>query len=100
MMKEEATMYRISGKQLVAIAMLSALFAVIVVVFAQRVFDRSNHSPATFGAGSEPVAIADPTVATDEQNNIEIYQVYSPGVLSADALRSLPIGRQRLRFNY
>lgn len=82
MMKEEATMYRISGKQLVAIAMLSALFAVIVVVFAQRVFDRSNHSPATFGAGLEPVAIADPTVATDEQNNIEIYQVYSPGVVN------------------
>src|SRR5438128_5089420 len=81
-MEEEATMYRISGKQLVVIAMLSALFAVIVVVLAQRVFQRSDGSPATFGAGLEPVAIADPTVASDEQNNIEIYQVYSPGVVN------------------
>src|SRR5689334_9586324 len=81
-MKEEATMYRISGKQLVAIAMISAFFAVIVVIIAQRAFYSSNRSPATFGAGLEPVVIADPTVATDEQNNIEIYQTYSPGVVN------------------
>jgi S1-C subfamily serine protease len=81
-MKEEATMYRISGKQLVLIAMTSALFAVLILVLAQRVFQRSEHSPASFGAGLEPVAIADPTVATDEQNNIEIYQAYSPGVVN------------------
>ena len=30
----------------------------------------------------EPVAIADPTVATDEQNNIEIYRAVSPGVVN------------------
>jgi S1-C subfamily serine protease len=82
MMKEEVTMYRISGKQLVAIAMLSALFAVLVVVVAQRTLDRSGRGLGSFGAGLEPVAIADPTVATDEQNNIEIYQVYSPGVVN------------------
>ncbi|MFL6212267.1 MAG: S1C family serine protease [Blastocatellia bacterium] len=81
-MKEGATMYRISGKQLVLIAMTSALFAVIILALAQRVFQRPDHSPATFGAGLEPVAIADPTVASDEQNNIEIYQAYSPGVVN------------------
>jgi S1-C subfamily serine protease len=82
MMKEEATMYRVSGKQLVAIAMISALFAVAVLVLAQRLFERTTRPPGTFGAGIEPVAIADPTVATDEQNNIEIYQAYSPGVVN------------------
>jgi S1-C subfamily serine protease len=75
-------MYRISGKQLVAIAMISALFAVVILVLAQRVFQRTDRSPATFGAGLEPVAIADPSVATDEQNNIEIYQACSPGVVN------------------
>ena len=44
-------MYRISGKQLVAIAMTSALFAVVILVLAQRVFQRTDRSPATFGAG-------------------------------------------------
>src|SRR5689334_8880 len=81
-MKEGVTMYRISGKQLVAIAMTSALFAVVILVVAQRVFQRTERSPAAFGAGLEPVAIADPSVATDEQNNIEIYQAYSPGVVN------------------
>jgi S1-C subfamily serine protease len=75
-------MYRISGKQLVAIAMTSALFAVVILVLAQRVFQRTDRAPATFGAGLEPVAIADPSVASEEQNNIEIYQAYSPGVVN------------------
>src|SRR5512138_354565 len=82
MMKEEATMYRISGKQLVGLAMITALIAVAAVIIAQRAFDRSSRSPATFGAGLEPVVIADPTVATDEQNNIDIYQADSPAVVN------------------
>jgi len=31
---------------------------------------------------AEPIAIADPTVATDEQNNNEIYRAVSPGVVN------------------
>jgi putative serine protease PepD len=31
---------------------------------------------------AEPVAIADPTVASDEQNNIEVYRAISPGVVN------------------
>jgi hypothetical protein len=67
--KEDVAMYRISGKQLVAIAMVSALFAVVLLIGAQRLFERSPRTPGTFGAGIEPVAIADPSVATEEQNN-------------------------------
>jgi S1-C subfamily serine protease len=81
-MKEGAAMYRISGKQLVLIAMTSALFAVVILALAQRVFQRPERAPATFGAGLEPVAIADPSVASDEQNNIEIYQAYGPAVVN------------------
>lgn len=76
-------MYRVSGKQLVAIAMLSALFAALIIVFTQRAFDHSGKNPAALlGAGLEPIAIADPTVATDEQNNIDIYHAVSPGVVN------------------
>ncbi|HKS40651.1 MAG TPA: trypsin-like peptidase domain-containing protein [Blastocatellia bacterium] len=76
-------MYRVSGKQLVAIAMLAAVFSALVIVLAQRAFDRSgNNSASVFSGSLEPIAVADPTVATDEQNNIEIYHAVSPGVVN------------------
>ncbi|HYV06182.1 MAG TPA: trypsin-like peptidase domain-containing protein [Blastocatellia bacterium] len=67
-------MYRVSAKQIVIIALSSALIASVIVACAQRALDRA---PAI-----EPIAIADPTVATDEQNNIEIYHAVSPGVVN------------------
>ena len=68
-------MYRVSGRNLVALALFSALLAAVFVACAQRVMDRSNIS-------IERAVIADPTVATDEQNNIEIYKTFSPGVVN------------------
>jgi S1-C subfamily serine protease len=68
-------MYRISGKQLVSVALFSALLAGIIVACAQRALEHRAISV-------EPTAIADPTVATDEQNNIEIYRAFSPGVVN------------------
>ena len=68
-------MYRISGKQLVSIALGSALIAAVIVACAQRALNGG-------GSSIEAVAIADPTVATDEQNNIEIYHAVSPGVVN------------------
>src|ERR1700720_1435797 len=68
-------MYRVSGKQLVSIALFSALLAGIIVACAQRALEHRAVSV-------EPIAIADPTVATDEQNNIEIYRAFSPGVVN------------------
>ena len=68
-------MYRVSAKQLVCVALFSALLAGAIVACAQRALERKAVSV-------EPVAIADPTVATDEQNNIEIYRTYSPGVVN------------------
>ncbi|HSB11209.1 MAG TPA: hypothetical protein VLM38_17100, partial [Blastocatellia bacterium] len=68
-------MYKVSAKLLVSLALLSAVTAGIIVACAQRALERAV--PAV-----EPVAIADPTVATDEQNNIEIYRAVSPGVVN------------------
>lgn len=68
-------MYKVSAKQLVSVALFSALLAGIIVACAQRALE-SHPAPI------EAVAIADPTVATDEQNNIEIYKAVSPGVVN------------------
>ena len=68
-------MYKISGKQLVSVALFSALLAGVIVACAQRALEHRAVSV-------EPTAIADPTVATDEQNNIEIYRAFSPGVVN------------------
>src|SRR5437870_573931 len=68
-------MYKVSAKLLVSIALASALLAGIIVACGQRIFERR-------GVHVEPTAIADPSVATDEQNNIEIYRAYSPAVVN------------------
>src|SRR5437588_2115865 len=68
-------MYRVTGKQLVSIALFSALLAGIIVACAQRALEHRAVSV-------EPTATADPSVATDEQNNIDIYRAYSPGVVN------------------
>jgi S1-C subfamily serine protease len=69
-------MYTLSGRQLIAFALFAALTAGAIVACAQRLLD--HRAPAAV----EPVAIADPSVATDEQNNIEIYKAVSPGVVN------------------
>jgi S1-C subfamily serine protease len=69
-------MYKVTAKQLVSVALFSALMAGIIVACAQRALERRRPVPI------ETVAIADPTVATDEQNNIEIYRAVSPGVVN------------------
>ena len=68
-------MYKITGKQLVSVALCSAVMAGVIVACAQRALDRAV--PAV-----EPIAIADPTVASEEQNNVEIYHAVSPGVVN------------------
>lgn len=68
-------MYRVSAKQLIAIALFSALLAGVIVACAQRALDRGEIS-------IERPVVADPTVASDEQNNVEIYRSVSPGVVN------------------
>jgi len=69
-------MYRVSAKQLISVALFSALLAGAVVVIIQRNFGNRT------GVSIEPVAVAEPTVASEEQNNVEIYRAVSPGVVN------------------
>jgi putative serine protease PepD len=70
-------MYKISVKQLVLVAIISAVFSGVLVACAQRLFTKNNASEISL----EPTVIADPSVATDEQNNIDVYRTVSPGVV-------------------
>lgn len=72
-------MYRLSGRQILVIALGSALFAAIAVAGFQQL---SGHFQP-FGSASiaTPPSVTDPSLATDEQNNIEVYKAASPGVV-------------------
>src|SRR2546430_2690390 len=62
------------------VAFASAVFAVVGVVGFQQIF---NRLPFGSAANIAPLAnITDPALATDEQNNIEVYKAISPGVVN------------------
>jgi len=73
-------MYRLSARQILLIAIISGLFAAGAVAVVDRVSNRLQSSEAAL-SGAAPAGITDPSVATDEQNNIEVYKVLSPGVV-------------------
>lgn len=78
--------YQISAKQLVGLALLTAFFAGSVVVFYEK------FGPTLLGrwAGAKEnekvetviSEITDPSVATEEKNNSEVYKAMSPGVVN------------------
>ena len=74
-------MYRLSARQILAVALLSALFAAGAIAVFDRLASRLQPSGAAFSE-TEPKGITDPAVATDEQNNIELYRALSPGVVN------------------
>jgi S1-C subfamily serine protease len=72
-------MYRLSGRQILVIALGSALFAAVAVAGFQKL---SGHLQLLSSASiSPPANITDPSLATDEQNNIEVYKATAPGVV-------------------
>src|SRR5882672_5621809 len=74
-------MFRISARQILAVAILSALFAAGTIAVVDRLSNRLQPSTAAFSENT-PKGLTDPAVATDEQNNIEIYRTLSPGVVN------------------
>ena len=72
-------MYRISARQILVIALGSALFAAVAVLGFQQISSRFPLGSA-FNV-SPPANITDPSLATDEQNNIEVYRAIAPGVV-------------------
>lgn len=73
-------MYRLSARQVLLIAIISGLFAAAGVAVIDRLSNRMEPSQAALSE-TPPAGITDPSVATDEQNNIEVYKVLSPGVV-------------------
>jgi S1-C subfamily serine protease len=86
-------MYRMTARQIIAVAFLSAVFAAVSVACFDRWGARFQQPAAAFnpddpGATTATVAgVTDPSVATDEQNNIEVFRAISPGVVSINSTR-------------
>src|SRR6266404_6369588 len=72
-------MYRLSARQILVIALGSALFAAIAVAGFQQLSARFQLLGSA--SVSTPTGITDPSLAADEQNNIEVYKAASPGVV-------------------
>ena len=77
-------MYQLSARRVAGIALLSAVFTAIILTLAQAAGARLQVA----GAAPEPAAITDPSVATDERNNIEVYRAAAPGVAFITSSRS------------
>ncbi|MCA1604765.1 MAG: S1C family serine protease, partial [Acidobacteria bacterium] len=74
-------MFRISARQILAVAFLSAFFAAGTIAVVDRLANRVQPSGSAFTEAA-PKGLTDPANATDEQNNIEIYRTLSPGVVN------------------
>lgn len=73
-------MYRMTARQILVIALGSALFASVAVLGIQQLSQRFYPSGSALTV-SNPENISDPSTVTDEQNNIEVYRAVSPGVV-------------------
>jgi len=74
-------MYKITARQILVIALISGLFAAATVAIVDRLSNRLEPAGAAF-TESSPAGVTDPGMATDEQNNIEVYRTLSPGVVN------------------
>ena len=74
-------MYRVSARLLLVIAFASALSAAGLVYFLDRYGSRVVERPSAAFTEATPAGITAPSVASDEQNNIEVYRAVSPGVV-------------------
>jgi S1-C subfamily serine protease len=85
-MKEKIVMkaiYQLTARQLVVLAFVTAAFAASGVL----IYDRIGSALVGQGAGAKTETptvkdLTDPSVATDEKNNEEVYQALSPGVVN------------------
>lgn len=73
-------MYKLSARQILLIALISGIFAAGAVVILDRINNRYSPTHATFSE-TPPAGITDPSISTEERNNIEVYRTLSPGVV-------------------
>ena len=77
-------MYKLSARQILIIALISGLFAATAVAVLDRISSRLQPSGAAF-SDKVPAGVTDPSMATDENNNIEIYRAVAPGVVNVNS---------------
>jgi S1-C subfamily serine protease len=77
-------MYQLSARRMAGIALLSAFFTALVLTLAQA----GGARLLSARAAAEATPITDPSVATDERNNIEVYRAAAPGVAFITSSRS------------
>jgi putative serine protease PepD len=73
-------MYRITARQILVIALGSAVFASVAVLGIQQLSRRFYPTGSALSI-STPANVSDPATVTDEQNNIEVYKAVAPGVV-------------------
>ena len=74
-------MYKLTARQILIIALVSGLFAAGSVAVFDRFSNRLQPATAAFSEKA-PAGVVDPSLSTDEQNNIEIYRTLAPGVVN------------------
>ncbi len=79
-------MFRISARQILFIALASALFAATFVFVFDRYGSRLLQRNGRAFSETPLAGITSPSVASDEQNNIEVYRAVSPGVVMVTSL--------------
>jgi putative serine protease PepD len=77
-------MYRISARQILIIALISGIFAATTVAVLDRLVSRVQPSGHAYSEKA-PAGVTDPSMATDEQNNIEVYKAVAPGVVNINS---------------
>jgi S1-C subfamily serine protease len=73
-------MYRLTARQIMVIALGSAILAAVTVLGFQQLSSRLQPTGSAVSEAPE-TKIADPATVTDEQNNIEVYRAVAPGVV-------------------
>ena len=76
------SVYQLSARQILLLAIASALIAVGVTALLYNLtkFWPSGDPSNTAFAEAQPAGITDPSTVSDEQNSIEVYKAVSPGV--------------------
>jgi S1-C subfamily serine protease len=84
----------LSVRQVLYMTVFSAILSALLVVAVGFGFGFTSSSAAEPPTtNNQPAAISDPSTATDEQNNIEIYRSMAPGVVFITSSRSAAGGR-------
>jgi S1-C subfamily serine protease len=76
-------MYRITGKQLILLSIISAFLAGSVVAIYDRYYHQTELVAQATNRENPANALPDRgTMSSDEQNNIQVYETVSPGVVN------------------